>query len=185
MMLATWVCLVVVAVLSPHCAGNTGTNIARVFESILEKMSFLERQDEVGFKDIQHIIILFMDGGRSLGASVFKDLLLWKDIEPAVFMDSHGLMRKNVTIKLNRRRHSCIEDVTKAVYVKDPKEMVTDNFLCTGGTEGTTDHVACNGDSGGPLFMERRRRLFQVGIVSFGVKDLCNRNQILHPEIST
>ncbi|KAJ8348310.1 hypothetical protein SKAU_G00268990 [Synaphobranchus kaupii] len=111
-----------------------------------------------------------------------EDLLLKKDIEPAVFMDSHGSKRKNVTIKLNQKRPSCIEDVKTAegVDIKDPKDMVTDNFLCTGGIEGTTDHVACPGDSGGPLFMERRRRLIQVGIVSFGVKNLCKPNLDLY-----
>uniref|UniRef100_A0A0E9Y1K1 Peptidase S1 domain-containing protein n=1 Tax=Anguilla anguilla TaxID=7936 RepID=A0A0E9Y1K1_ANGAN len=89
-------------------------------------------------------------------------------------MDSDLLVRKNVTIKLGNKRRSCIEDVKEVVNVDDSTKMVTENFLCTGGTDPTTDHVACKGDSGGALFLQRRRRLIQVGVVSFGVKNLCS-----------
>ncbi|KAJ8405838.1 hypothetical protein AAFF_G00312750 [Aldrovandia affinis] len=108
-------------------------------------------------------------------------ILLKNDFEPAQFMDSHNLKLKNVSIKLGHRRDSCIEDVKKAkgINVADAKEAVTENFLCTGGIEDKTDHIACKGDSGGALFVERRRRLFQVGLVSFGVKNLCTENNYI------
>ncbi|XP_035287799.1 complement factor b, like [Anguilla anguilla] len=108
-----------------------------------------------------------------------EDELLKKDIEPAQFMDSDVLVRKNVTIKLGKNRHNCIKDIKEVVNVDDPTKMVTENFLCTGGIEGTTDHVACKGDSGGALFLQRRRRLIQVGVVSFGVKNLCSNGDNL------
>ncbi|KAI1902611.1 hypothetical protein AGOR_G00017710 [Albula goreensis] len=106
-----------------------------------------------------------------------EDMLLKKEFEPAQFMGTHDLRLKNISLKLGDRRPHCIEDVKKAKdmdKVKDANDVVTGNFLCSGGIEGdSTDNVACKGDSGGAVFIERKRRLFQVGVVSFGVKNLC------------
>ncbi|KAG9338212.1 hypothetical protein JZ751_026965 [Albula glossodonta] len=111
-----------------------------------------------------------------------EDMLLKKEFEPAQFMGTHDLRLKNISLKLGDRRPHCIEDVKKAKdmdKVKDANDVVTINFLCSGGIEGdSTDNVACkgkaaSGDSGGAVFIERKRRLFQVGVVSFGVKNLC------------
>ncbi|KAG2468822.1 CFAB factor, partial [Polypterus senegalus] len=73
-------------------------------------------------------------------------------------------------------KRKCNEDALKAtVYskVKDWKEVVTERFLCTGGIEPETDEVTCKGDSGGSLVIKRKRRAFQVGVISWGNKDMC------------
>ncbi|XP_061103530.1 complement factor b, like [Conger conger] len=111
-----------------------------------------------------------------------RDILLKKDIEPANFLSAAKLAWKDVTIKLNKKRHNCIKDIKETVNVADPTEMVTENFLCTGGNEDNVDHVSCKGDSGGPLFVQRNNRLIQVGVVSFGVKNLCTASSEDLPE---
>ncbi len=45
-------------------------------------------------------------------------------------------------------------------------DRLTPNMLCAGTTSGVRD--ACNGDSGGPLFVEKPDGVEQVGIVSWG-----------------
>jgi len=55
------------------------------------------------------------------------------------------------------------EDCNRAYF-----QPITDNFLCAGYSEGGVD--ACQGDSGGGLFMEIEHQWTQIGIVSFGNK---------------
>ena len=50
-----------------------------------------------------------------------------------------------------------------AAQMRDP---LTSNMLCAGTTTGVRD--ACNGDSGGPLFMVKDGKPVQVGVVSWG-----------------
>ncbi|XP_077469750.1 urokinase-type plasminogen activator-like [Stigmatopora argus] len=45
--------------------------------------------------------------------------------------------------------------------------LLTDNMLCAAGPDWSAD--ACGGDSGGPLVCESSGRLFQFGIVSWGI----------------
>ncbi|KPP78823.1 complement factor B-like [Scleropages formosus] len=109
-----------------------------------------------------------------------EELLLKTDFEYASFM-SKQLQQKNVTIKLNSKRDNCIEDALETIKIEDrgkvkAKDIVTDNFLCTGGIDGPqgqTDDISCKGESGGALFVQKKRRLIQVGIISWGVKNLC------------
>uniref|UniRef100_A0A673G2I9 C3/C5 convertase n=1 Tax=Sinocyclocheilus rhinocerous TaxID=307959 RepID=A0A673G2I9_9TELE len=72
-------------------------------------------------------------------------------------------------------RDACVEDAKKAdgITAKNAKDIVTDNFLCSGGIEPNVDDIACKGDSGGATFVVPGNRMVQVGIVSWGVKDLC------------
>ncbi|KAJ8266023.1 hypothetical protein GJAV_G00125050 [Gymnothorax javanicus] len=108
-----------------------------------------------------------------------ENLLLKGNVEHAQFMDIKKLKFKNVTIKLDKNlMASCLKDVKDVMKIDDATEMVTENFLCTGGIEKVTDNVACKGDSGGPLFLERRRRRIQVGVVSFGIKNLCQKESM-------
>lgn len=60
---------------------------------------------------------------------------------------------------------SAIETATKAIasVMGDP---LTGNMICAGETSGERD--ACNGDSGGPLFVKNGNDITQVGIVSWG-----------------
>ncbi|KAK7143659.1 hypothetical protein R3I93_014732 [Phoxinus phoxinus] len=86
---------------------------------------------------------------------------------------------RNIKIKRGKYRDACVEDAKKAegVNVTNARDVVTDNFLCSGGNEPQTDHVACKGESGGATYINKKDRLIQVGVVSWGVKDICtNKN---------
>jgi secreted trypsin-like serine protease len=50
--------------------------------------------------------------------------------------------------------------------LKDMRDPLTANMLCAGTTSGVRD--ACNGDSGGPLFVIDGDKRTQVGVVSWG-----------------
>ncbi|XP_016428702.1 complement factor B-like [Sinocyclocheilus rhinocerous] len=86
---------------------------------------------------------------------------------------------KNITFKLGKYRDACVEDAIKAkgIEVKNAREAVTDNFLCSGGIEPKTDDVACKGDSGGASYVIKNGRVIQVGIISWGVKDICKESK--------
>lgn len=89
------------------------------------------------------------------------------------------LTRKDVTIKTGDQKPVCNRDALKAslyVNVTDVNEVVTDRFLCTGGTEPHVDAFTCKGDSGGPLVINHRQRYIQVGVISWGVTNLCLNN---------
>ena len=45
-------------------------------------------------------------------------------------------------------------------------DPLTGNMICAGETSGERD--ACNGDSGGPLFVKNGNEVTQLGIVSWG-----------------
>uniref|UniRef100_A0A4W6DQS2 C3/C5 convertase n=1 Tax=Lates calcarifer TaxID=8187 RepID=A0A4W6DQS2_LATCA len=53
-------------------------------------------------------------------------------------------------------------------------EYIPDRFLCSGGSSGYQDAITCKGDSGGSLFLEKRKRYFQVAVVSWGTTDVCD-----------
>lgn len=94
---------------------------------------------------------------------------------------------KDVKIKLHASRDACIEDAKRAkgITATNAKEIVTDNFLCTGGIDPVTDHLACKGDSGGALFKEQYFRSVQVGVVSWGVEDLCKGATVVNSQEHT
>lgn len=66
-----------------------------------------------------------------------------------------------------RMRYSSksIEAAANAIAA-DMSDPLTDNMICAGTTSGERD--ACNGDSGGPLFMTAADGPTQVGVVSWG-----------------
>ncbi|XP_028277943.1 complement factor B-like [Parambassis ranga] len=86
----------------------------------------------------------------------------------------------DVYAKLGDSRPNCIkhaleaEDMPKTINVQD---VVTENFLCTGGKSPYINDIACKGDSGGALFKMYQHRMIQVGVVSWGTKDLCSGRQ--------
>ncbi|XP_029561306.1 complement factor B isoform X4 [Salmo trutta] len=112
-----------------------------------------------------------------------EEFLLNQNSVPARFMSEwKGQMyEKDVQIKLKEKRESCIKDAEEAEGIKNYKEAVTKNFLCTGGTEDKVEDVACKGDSGGALYLKNQKRRIQVGVISWGVKDLCMGNNIPKP----
>ncbi|XP_028838876.1 complement factor B isoform X2 [Denticeps clupeoides] len=126
--------------------------------------------------------------GSAVTCKQHEQILLKNQYERATFM-SPRREPKHVHLKLGAARESCIEDAKKAknVTVKNARDIVTDNFLCSGGIEPETDYVACKGESGGAVFVERNSRSVQVGILSWGVKNLCtdsNNNKVLSDESS-
>ncbi|XP_016348823.1 complement factor B-like [Sinocyclocheilus anshuiensis] len=115
-----------------------------------------------------------------------EEILLSNELVEAAFasdMDSEKgnspKTIKNITFKLGKYRDACVEDAIKAkgIEVKNAWEAVTDNFLCSGGIEPKTDDVACKGDSGGASYVNKKGRVIQVGIISWGVKDICKESK--------
>lgn len=95
---------------------------------------------------------------------------------PAHFVALSG-KKMNINLKTGTEWTSCIEAVSqdKITFpdLKDVREVVTDQFLCSG-TEN--DDNPCKGESGGAVFLERRHRFFQVGLVSWGLYNPCGKN---------
>ncbi|XP_036443834.1 complement factor b, like [Colossoma macropomum] len=129
--------------------------------------------------------------GSDVTCAKHKEELLTGDLVNAFFMSAkqkQGMLPKNdVQIKLGHKRDACIEDAKKALNISDEKArlLITDNFLCTGGEEQNhVDEVSCKGDSGGATFVQQKVRAFQVGVVSWGLKDLCT-GEVKYDELST
>uniref|UniRef100_A0AC11DS92 Complement factor B n=1 Tax=Ovis aries TaxID=9940 RepID=A0AC11DS92_SHEEP len=110
-----------------------------------------------------------------------QELLPAKDIEALFVSESKKtLTRKAVYIKNGDKKASCERDALHAPgydKVKDVSEVVTPRFLCTGGVAPYADPNTCKGDSGGPLIIHKRSRFIQVGVISWGVVDVCKRPQ--------
>ncbi|XP_073680385.1 complement factor B-like [Garra rufa] len=109
-----------------------------------------------------------------------EEILMSNSLVEAAFpseMDADNSPKaiKRITIKLGKYRDACVEDAKKAkgINVKNASEIVTDNFLCSGGNKPRTDHVACKGESGGATYLNKKGRVIQVGVVSWGSKDIC------------
>uniref|UniRef100_A0A8C9DQJ5 Complement factor B n=1 Tax=Prolemur simus TaxID=1328070 RepID=A0A8C9DQJ5_PROSS len=99
--------------------------------------------------------------------------LLNKLSVPAHFVALNG-SKLNINLKTGTEWTSCIQVVAqnKAMFpnLTDVIEVVTDQFLCSGTKE---DDNPCKGESGGAVFLERRFRFFQVGLVSWGLYNPC------------
>ncbi|KAK1788177.1 hypothetical protein P4O66_016642, partial [Electrophorus voltai] len=109
-----------------------------------------------------------------------KEELMNNDLVTAKFMSSKKMgdvvPKKKVQIKEGYKRASCIEDAKKELNITDEQaaKIITDNFLCTGGAElNQVDDISCKGDSGGATFIEQKYRVIQVGIIGWGLKDVC------------
>ncbi|XP_051732544.1 complement factor b, like isoform X3 [Ctenopharyngodon idella] len=109
-----------------------------------------------------------------------QEVLMSAETVNAAFISERKkkIEKKFIKIKQGKWRDSCIEDAKKAegITATNAEDIVTDNFLCSGGTEPNRDDIACKGDSGGATFVVPGNRMVQVGIISWGVKDLCARN---------
>nr|XP_056700610.1 complement C2 [Euleptes europaea] len=103
------------------------------------------------------------------------DLLSFEKV-PAQFVSLNN-ERLNVLIKTKKSRPKCISAALQhALYSKvaNVSEVVTDRFLCSGEDgNGAVEDASCKGESGGSLFVERRARYFQVGVLSWGTFDAC------------
>uniref|UniRef100_A0A8C2S819 Complement C2 n=1 Tax=Capra hircus TaxID=9925 RepID=A0A8C2S819_CAPHI len=101
-----------------------------------------------------------------------KELLNQVSI-PAHFVALNG-DKLNINLKTGSEWTNCVKvvskDKTTFPNLTDVREVVTDQFLCSG-TQG--DDSPCKGESGGAVFLERRLRFFQVGLVSWGLYNPC------------
>ncbi|XP_070593747.1 complement C2 [Erythrolamprus reginae] len=94
---------------------------------------------------------------------------------PAEFI-SLDHKRMSVQIKTKKTRPTCVSGAIQKIYanVSDVDEVVTERFLCSGEDKSLEAHT-CKGESGGSLFVEKRERHFQVGVISWGTYDPCER----------
>lgn len=112
-----------------------------------------------------------------------EELLPVKDVK-ALFVSEEKrkqLVRREVYIKNGDKKDSCERDAKFAPgydKVKDISEVVTPRFLCTGGVFPYADPNTCKGDSGGPLIIHKRSRFIQVGVISWGVVDVCKNKRL-------
>ncbi|XP_071024374.1 complement factor B-like [Oncorhynchus clarkii lewisi] len=120
--------------------------------------------------------------GEEITCKQQEELLLKNPIEEVSFMShdkdrvNNNDKRSDAKLKLLDQRANCIELATKVdgITSDNLKDVVTENFLCSGGRQPTRDHVACKGDSGGALFKNYDDyRTIQVGLISWGTKNLC------------
>ncbi|XP_056586554.1 complement factor B-like [Triplophysa dalaica] len=113
-----------------------------------------------------------------------EELIMGPDLVSANFTsemkDGSPKYIRSITIKQRGLRDDCVEDAKKADIFKksnatlNAKDIVTDNFLCSGGISPITDHIACKGDSGGATYLHKNDRMIQIGVVSWGSKNKCN-----------
>uniref|UniRef100_A0A667Y9T0 C3/C5 convertase n=1 Tax=Myripristis murdjan TaxID=586833 RepID=A0A667Y9T0_9TELE len=104
-----------------------------------------------------------------------EQLLIKEHLERLNFLTKSGnkVGEKDAYAKLGANRGECISHAlhAKGVTTTDVTEVVTDNFLCTGGRSPYRDHAACPGDSGGAVFKDYQQRTVQIGLVSWGTRD--------------
>ncbi|XP_020377057.1 complement factor B-like [Rhincodon typus] len=99
---------------------------------------------------------------------------------PAIFVKRDKRLESEAIVKIKTSdalRDACEANALHAEeykHVTDVRKVVTDRFLCTGGQEPTAEEVSCKGDSGGALYVEKKRRFIQVGVVSWGVINVCD-----------
>nr|QGH45440.1 complement system-related protein B/C2-A2-2 [Cyprinus carpio] len=97
-----------------------------------------------------------------------EEILMNNELVEAAFTsdidtDNSPKYIKNIMIKLGKYRDACVEDAKKAkgINVKNAREVVTDNFLCSGGNEPKTDDVACKGDRSGTNIVQTYERTLE------------------------
>ncbi|XP_032366788.1 complement C2 [Etheostoma spectabile] len=95
---------------------------------------------------------------------------------PAFFIHKNS-QSKQTHIHLESQRPSCVEKARQTL--NEPAnvtldEYVPDRFLCTGGSSTHQYAISCKGDSGGSLFLQKRNRYFQVGVLSWGTTNVCD-----------
>ncbi|XP_029301612.1 LOW QUALITY PROTEIN: complement C2 [Cottoperca gobio] len=96
--------------------------------------------------------------------------------ETAAFFIHKSTERKETYIHTESQRPSCVEKAMQTL--KEPTnvtvdEYIPDRFLCAGGSSGYKYAITCKGDSGGSLFLQKNKRYFQVGVVSWGTTNVC------------
>ncbi|XP_073454550.1 complement factor B-like isoform X2 [Aquarana catesbeiana] len=116
---------------------------------------------------------------KAVSCKDHENVLLSGDLVKALFITEerrNTLEQMNVQIKQGNWRQGCLNDAKKVEDFKDVadiKDVVTDNFLCTGGIDPEVDPQTCKGDGGGPLIIQHKKRYIQVGVISWGTVNSC------------
>uniref|UniRef100_A0A3Q3MAI4 C3/C5 convertase n=1 Tax=Mastacembelus armatus TaxID=205130 RepID=A0A3Q3MAI4_9TELE len=98
--------------------------------------------------------------------------------EMAVYFIHKNSDRKKTHIHTGKKRHGCVEKARQTLTEPSDvtlDEYTPDRFLCSGGSSGHQDAISCKGDSGGSLFLKKRQRYFQVGVLSWGTINVCDQ----------
>ncbi|KAG7321804.1 hypothetical protein KOW79_014662 [Hemibagrus wyckioides] len=98
---------------------------------------------------------------------------------------SQAKTRKPTHIQTGEKRGDCIEQYKPALASNNQvslTDVITDRFLCTGGSKKYKDYMTCKGDSGGSLFLRKGMRYFQVGVVSWGTRLVCESTTPIVPD---
>ncbi|XP_035522774.1 complement factor B-like [Morone saxatilis] len=115
-----------------------------------------------------------------------EQLLLKEHIERLTFLTrtENIVDEKDVHAKLGTNRAGCIRHALQAPGIDTDvvTDVVTDNFLCTGGRTPFRDHIACTGDSGGAVFKNYEHRTIQIALVSWGTKTLCRAGGVVESD---
>ncbi|XP_025048718.1 complement factor B [Alligator sinensis] len=90
--------------------------------------------------------------------------------------------RLSVHIKTNEMWAHCAEGAVQpgTLYAgkANVSDVVTQRFLCSGPeSTGEPEASTCKGESGGSLFVEKKMRYFQVGVVSWGTYNPCAQSR--------
>ncbi|CAB1315950.1 unnamed protein product, partial [Coregonus sp. 'balchen'] len=110
--------------------------------------------------------------GEEITCKQQEELLLKNHFEEVSFM-SHDKDRESSKDQRSDAKLK-LQDQVDGITSDNLKDVVTENFLCSGGRQPTRDNVACKGDSGGALFKNYDDyRTIQVGLISWGTKNLC------------
>nr|WFR52978.1 complement factor B [Squaliobarbus curriculus] len=105
-----------------------------------------------------------------------KSTLLHLEETPAQFI-RQGTERSDTHIHGGAKRGECMKKARSTFPENSTaslSEVITDRFMCTGGTENNRHKMTCKGDSGGALFLRKRMRYFQVAVISWGTKQTCD-----------
>ncbi|XP_075042655.1 complement factor B-like [Mixophyes fleayi] len=117
--------------------------------------------------------------GKYVSCRDHEKTLLSRELVKAMFIAEESpreLKEMDVIIKQGSKRNGCLADAKKVpdfMDVVDITDVVTDNFLCTGGIEPDVEPQVCKGDAGGPLIVPFKNRYIQVGVVSWGTVNSC------------
>ncbi|XP_028275293.1 complement C2 [Parambassis ranga] len=113
-----------------------------------------------------------------------KELLTHQEM-PVFFIHKYKNQENEETravtfIHTESQRPACVEKARS--ILKQPTdvtldEYVPDRFFCSGGTDKKKGTISCKGDSGGSLFLQKRKRYFQVGVLSWGIADVCKLSE--------
>lgn len=86
--------------------------------------------------------------------------------------------RRETLVETQSQRRGCVENGMKTLTEPTDvtvEEYITDRFLCSRGSSGYADALSCKGDSGGSLFLQKKKRYFQLGVLSWGTTDVCKQ----------